>query len=194
MAELIIFSGKLKGQRLILPDREVVVGRDEECHMRIASSLISRKHCALKGSPAGVWVRDLESQNGTYVNDVAITEPFLMRPGDVLRVGAALFQVPRVRPERTSPDQGGLSDDDISTWLAEDEPTATSALPDTTVIKGRQVPGPVPAEPVPEATVAANPPHEPRPAPTLRQPKTVKEQAAEIIRHHWERVRSQQIE
>lgn len=194
MAELIIFSGKLKGQRLILPDREVVVGRDEDCHMRIASSLISRKHCALRGSSSGIWVRDLESQNGTYVNDVAISEPFLMQPGDVLRVGAALFQVPRIRPERTPPDQGGLSDDDISTWLAEDEPTATSALPDTTVIKGRQVPPPKPAEPPPNPAVSAKPAHEPRPAPTLRQPKTVKEQAAEIIRHHWEKVRSQQIE
>lgn len=193
MAELIIFSGKLMGQRLILPDREVVVGRDEDCHMRIASSLISRKHCALRGSSTGIWVRDLESQNGTYVNDVAISEPFLMQPGDVLRVGAALFQVPRVKPERTPPDHGGLSDDDISTWLAEDEPTATSALPDTTVIKGRQASAPIPAEPLHNPT-AAKPIHEPRPAPTLRQPKTVKEQAAEIIRHHWERVRSQQIE
>jgi len=194
MAELIIFSGKLMGQRLILPDREVVVGRDEDCHMRIASSLISRKHCTLKGVAAGVWVRDLESQNGTYVNDVAINEPFLMKPGDVLRVGAALFQVPRSRPERTPPEQGGLSDDDISTWLAEDEPTATSALPDTTVIKGRQAAPAPPATPSPNATLASKPAAEPRPAPTLRQPKTVKEQAAEIIRQHWEKVRSQQIE
>jgi hypothetical protein len=31
MADLIIFSGKMKGQRLILPDREVIVGRDESC-------------------------------------------------------------------------------------------------------------------------------------------------------------------
>ena len=49
MAELIIFSGKLKGRRLILPDqRDVIVGRDEDCQMRIASSLVSRKHCVLR--------------------------------------------------------------------------------------------------------------------------------------------------
>lgn len=195
MAELIIFSGKMKGQRLILPDREVIVGRDEGCHMRIASSLISRKHCSLKGAAHGVWVRDLESQNGTYVNDVAISEPYLMKPGDVLRVGAALFQVPRVRPSQQKDSvHESLSDDEISTWLTEEEQeqTASSAIPDTTVIKGRNQ-----ATPAAEPSVSAAPsapvtPAEVRMIPTIRQlPKTVKEQAAEIIRRHWEIVRSQ---
>ena len=192
MAVLIIYSGKMKGQRLILPDREVVVGRDEDCHMRIASSLISRKHCALKGAPTGVWVRDLESQNGTYVNDVAISEPYLMKPGDVLRVGAALFQVPRLRPVPPKTDNpGALSDDEISTWLTDEEQTESSSIPDTTVIKGRQPPA---TSTVPTASAGATVPDN-RPVPTIRQPpKTVKEQAAEIIRRHWEIVRSQQSE
>ncbi len=224
MAELIIFSGKLKGQRLILPDREVVVGRDEDCQMRIASSLISRKHCSIKGAPEGVWVRDLESQNGTYVNDVAITEPYLMKPGDILRVGAALFQVPRGKSAARKEGER-ISDDKISNWLTEDEQTQSSAVPDTTVIKGRQsiaaapavTGGPstgasaqspetrtippktvsiaavptiaVPTNAVPTGTVPANA------VPTIRQPlKTVKEQAAEIIRRHWEIVRAQPLE
>lgn len=196
MAELIIFSGKMKGQRLILPDREVIVGRDEDCHMRIASSLISRKHCALKAAANGVWVRDLESQNGTYVNDVAINEPYLMKPGDVLRIGAALFQVPRPRPSQMKGSiHEDLSDDEISTWLSEDEDqTKSSAIPDTTVIKGRNA---VPAAPavasIPETPTAAAAP--PRFVPTMRQPpKTVKEQAAEIIKRHWEILKGQQPE
>lgn len=200
MAELIIASGTMKGQRLILPDREVIVGRDEECHMRIASSLISRKHCTLKGTPQGVWVRDLESQNGTYVNDVAISEPYLMKSGDVLRIGASLFQVPRARPIHHDDDSSGFHDDDISTWLSEEAPTESSAsLPDTTVIKGRQAAStPAPAAPVqnesPSAAAVATP-ATPRMVPTIRQPpKSVKEQAAEIIRRHWEIVRGQKPE
>jgi len=201
MAELIIASGTMKGQRLILPEREVIVGRDEECHMRIASSLISRKHCTLKGTPQGVWVRDLESQNGTYVNDVAITEPYLMKPGDVLRIGASLFQVPRVRPpQQNTDDLDGLDDDDISTWLSEEAPTESSAqLPDTTVIKGRQkTAAPEPVAPVHnegQSAAAVATPAPPRMVPTIRQPpKSVKEQAAEIIRRHWEIVRAQKPE
>ena len=198
MAELIIFSGKLKGQKLVLPDREVIVGRDEDCHMRIASSLISRKHCSLRGAPnGGVWVRDLESQNGTYVNDVAITEPYLMKPGDVLRVGAALFQMPRPRPtlpKDKGDASGGLSDDEISTWLADEGQTESSSVPDTTVIKGRQPPVPSTTAPTPSTRTATQPP-EGRTVPTVRQSfKTVKEQAAEIIRRHWEIVRGQQPE
>ena len=197
MAELVIYSGKMKGQRLILPDREVVVGRDEDCHMRIASSLISRKHCTLKGSPSGIWVRDLESQNGTYVNDVAITEPYLMKPGDVLRVGASLFQVPRPRPNLPKQEEG-LSDDDISTWLADEEgQTESSAIPDTTVIKGRNNPAPTPTAPAapPVDAGSASAATGKSTLPTIRQPpKSVKEQAAEIIRRHWEIVRGRPTE
>lgn len=201
MAELIIASGTMKGQRLILPDREVIVGRDEECHMRIASSLISRKHCTLKGTPQGVWVRDLESQNGTYVNDVAISEPYLMKSGDVLRIGASLFQVPRTRPtHHDADDSSGFHDDDISTWLSEEAPTESSAaLPDTTVIKGRQAtaapPPAAPAQSDGHSAAAVATPASPRMVPTIRQPpKSVKEQAAEIIRRHWEIVRGQKPE
>jgi predicted component of type VI protein secretion system len=205
MADLIIFSGKMKGQRLILPDREVVVGRDESCHMRIASSLISRRHCTLKGTLNGVWVRDLDSQNGTYVNDVAINEPYLMKPGDVLRIGAALFQVPRLRPSQQKAANEGLSDDDITSWLTDDEQTQSGAAPDTTVIKGRQSANPAetvsadtllpPDFPATPASPPPAPPVEVKSAPVIRQPpKTVKEQAAEIIRRHWELVRGQQPE
>ncbi|MBS0202350.1 MAG: FHA domain-containing protein [Planctomycetes bacterium] len=193
MAELIIYSGKLKGQRLILPDREVVIGRDEDCHMRIASSLISRKHCTLKAAPDGVWVRDLNSQNGTYVNDVAITDPFLMKPGDILRVGAALFQVPRLRPPSTK-----VSDDNITDWLTDESgaDSDSSVKSDTTIIKGRQ--SAPPAAPATGAVAAPKSPvqiDEARPRPTIRQPpKTVKEQAADIIRKHWEIVRGEKPE
>mgnify|MGYP003330329378 CR=1 FL=1 len=94
MAELIIQSGKLKGKRLVLPAKEMVVGRDESCDLRIASSLVSRKHCVIKNSPEGIVVTDLESQNGTHVNDMPISEPTLLHEGDVLRIGSTVLAVP----------------------------------------------------------------------------------------------------
>jgi hypothetical protein len=117
-----------------------------------------------------------------------------MKPGDVLRIGAALFQVPRVRPSQMKISESeGLSDDEISTWLTEDEGQTNSAsVPDTTVIKGRS-----PAASTPAAPAASVTPSQPdaRLLPTIRQPpKSVKEQAADIIRKHWEIVRGQQSE
>ncbi len=199
MAELIIHAGKLQGKRLVLPEREIVVGRDEDCQMRLTSSLVSRRHCVLDVRPGGIWVRDLASQNGTYVNDVAVTEPLLLRAGDVLRIGAALFQVPESALPSSKPQPktaaGKISDADIADWLTDDDPTHLPKESDTAVILGRAG---IKTE---AATVSTAPPTSgsstvsgssvfraataPRPA-----QRTIKEEAAEIIRKHWEAVRS----
>lgn len=200
MAELIIQSGKLQGKRLVLPDKEVCIGRDDDCHVRLNSTLVSRRHCTLKNSPEGLWIHDLASQNGTYVNDVQVTEPVLLQPGDVLRVGATLFQVPVQKPlagPETGSKGGRISDADIASWLSdvkdEKRPAKTS---DTTIIKHAPAPStqmelaasaapppaPAPAAPAPVAAI-----HDP-----IRRPlRTVKEQAAEIIRRHWVEVRGE---
>lgn len=195
MPELIIQSGKLRGKRLVLPDTEIFIGRDEDCHVRLTSSLISRKHCALEGSLEGLWVRDLGSQNGTLVNDSPITERVLLKAGDVLQVGAVQFQVPVQRPivEPLHVGQGNKdkseapSDADIASWLS-DELEANSVKPsDTTIIKN-------PAPPTTEVEVSAAKPTPPAPTPhesVRRPPRTVKEQAAEIIRRHWAAVRGE---
>ncbi|HEY0981154.1 FHA domain-containing protein, partial [Schlesneria sp.] len=87
MSELVIQSGKLQGKRLVLPSKQMVVGRDDDCDLRIGSALVSRKHCVLKNTPEGILVTDLGSQNGTLVNDAPIKGPTLLREGDVLRIG-----------------------------------------------------------------------------------------------------------
>ncbi len=188
MAELIIQSGKLQGKRLMLPDREVFIGRDEDCHVRLSSSLVSRKHCSLTSTPEGIWVNDLSSQNGTLVNDERVTVPVLLKPGDVLQVGATVFQVPLQMPTATPPGGklGNISDADIAGWLSDDAIPTDSKTADTTVIRHAD-PGttevPIPRTPLPAAKSAE----------TLRRtPRTVKEQAAEIIRRHWEMVRTKQ--
>lgn len=194
MAELIIQSGKLQGKRLVLPDKEVFIGRDEGCHVRLASSLISRKHCSLQNTPDGLVVTDLQSQNGTFVNEAAITEPTLLQPGDTLQVGAILFQVPAQKTvleavlpkssDKLAEKPAGASDADIASWLSDElEKTPANAL-DTTIIKNPAAP--VAAEPTTSVQTAP-------PAPVgdavRRPPRTVKEQAAEIIRRHWAEVR-----
>lgn len=190
MPELIIQSGKLQGKRLMLPDREVFIGRDEDCHVRLSSSQVSRKHCALTGTPEGLWVRDLASQNGTFVNDVQVTAPVLLKPGDVLQVGATTFQVPLQMPTVTTRNggkAGRISDADIASWLSDDALASELKPADTTVIRHAD-PGttevPIPRTPVPAA--------KPAETPLRRPPRTVKEQAAEIIRRHWEMVRAKE--
>ena len=46
---------------------EVIVGRDEDCDIRIASSGVSREHCSIEQDGNDVTVRDLNSSSGVYV-------------------------------------------------------------------------------------------------------------------------------
>lgn len=191
MAELIIHAGKLQGRHLVLPDRELIVGRDEGCHMRLTSSLVSRQHCILDVGPHGVRVRDLGSQNGTYVNDVAITEPLLLRAGDVLRIGAAVFLVPEAdsatpKAKAKKPDKK-ISDADIADWLTDEDSATGPRGSGSTVIHGRvPVATETPAtESTPPAQAAPIPALVTRP-PVVKKPafRTVKEEADEIIQKY----------
>jgi pSer/pThr/pTyr-binding forkhead associated (FHA) protein len=177
MTELVIQSGKHKGKMLVLPDDDVVVGRDENCQIRLATSEVSRQHCLLRLSSEGLVVRDMGSRNGTFVNDVAIAEETLLKPGDVLRVGPLALQVPHKRkrgdnsgathPTLTLPKT--TTDDDIAGWLSGVE-GEQNAVGDTTII---------PREPKTEVpSMVSDLPKQ--------KFKTVADEAKDIIRRHWE--------
>ncbi|MBA4031499.1 MAG: hypothetical protein C0478_11515 [Planctomyces sp.] len=141
MAELLIRSGSSTGQRLSLPPRELVVGRDESADIRLNSALVSRRHCrvspgvVLRPGVETLVVEDLGSQNGTFVNEVAITAATTLEPGDRLRVGAMIFELAGAgsTPTRSSaginsPSSTGFarpaggkapSDADITDWLTQ---------------------------------------------------------------------------
>ena len=189
MADLIIQSGKHKGKRLSIPSKDMVVGRDDDCELRIASSLVSRKHCVLKSSPEGISVTDLASQNGTFVNDIPITEPTLMREGDVLRIGATLLAVPASQKSKMILDSqhNKISDDEIADWLTDSGAGlsgSSSSNPggDTAVIASF---APIPATPTPPPPTTA-----PALKPISTKTLSVKDEAALIIKKHWETVKA----
>ena len=70
---------------------DLVMGRDPGgTGVKIQDPLCSRRHVLLRRLD-GSWVlRDLESKNGTYVNNVKITEKKL-QTGDIVRIGHAEF-------------------------------------------------------------------------------------------------------
>ncbi|MGE5192038.1 MAG: serine/threonine protein kinase [Deltaproteobacteria bacterium] len=71
------------GPAVPLAGNSVVIGRDPDCDVRIASAQVSGKHCELR-SDGSVWrVVDLGSKNGTQVNGATVAERIL-HPGDRL--------------------------------------------------------------------------------------------------------------
>lgn len=67
-----------------------VVGRREDCDLRIPLSDVSRKHCRMILSGEAIKVEDLGSSNGTYVNGERIQQAELT-PGDTVQVGPVIF-------------------------------------------------------------------------------------------------------
>ena len=71
----------------ILPGGEKTIGRAKGVDFVIDAALVSRVHCRLTADPAGqLEVHDLQSTNGTFVNDRRVTTAALS-VGDRLGVG-----------------------------------------------------------------------------------------------------------
>ncbi|MBI5865509.1 MAG: FHA domain-containing protein [Planctomycetes bacterium] len=75
-----------------LADGKTVIGRREDCGLRIPIGDVSRQHCEVEQAGNQLVVRDLGSSNGTYINGKRIAEAKLMA-GDKLAVGPVMFIV-----------------------------------------------------------------------------------------------------
>jgi ABC transport system ATP-binding/permease protein len=75
-----------KGERMVL-------GRDPSCDYPLNYPMISWRHAALERASNGIYVEDLGSRNGTYVNGVRIAGRTLVRPGEEIGLGSFRFQL-----------------------------------------------------------------------------------------------------
>jgi pSer/pThr/pTyr-binding forkhead associated (FHA) protein len=69
-----------------------VIGRREDCDLRIPLGEISRKHCRLIKDGQSLRVEDLGSSNGTYHNGERVQEA-VIQPGDTVQVGSIAFVI-----------------------------------------------------------------------------------------------------
>jgi predicted component of type VI protein secretion system len=69
----------------------LVIGRADECDLRVIDGDVSRRHCRIERMAEGYFVVDLGSRNGTLVDGARITRRAL-RDGDLLRVGNHTIQ------------------------------------------------------------------------------------------------------
>jgi diguanylate cyclase (GGDEF)-like protein len=84
-------SGPTMGARYPLAEAALVVGRGEDCTIQIQDHSVSRRHARIEHDPDGFHVHDLQSTNGTFVNDRPVTDT-LLHDGDYLRVGNCIFR------------------------------------------------------------------------------------------------------
>lgn len=88
--KLIAIAGPLKGTIFLLDEEEISVGRDLSNQLLIDDRSISRMHCRIKLEGDCWRISDLDSHNGTFVNDIPINEHCLAH-GDRVKIGSSLF-------------------------------------------------------------------------------------------------------
>jgi hypothetical protein len=80
--------GRLLGtddrSRLDIRFNRILIGRSTECDLVVPHAPISRRHAHLWREAGRIWVGDLGSANGTFVNGEALVDPFEIFDADVV--------------------------------------------------------------------------------------------------------------
>jgi hypothetical protein len=88
-AYLVALSGESIGQLYPIDAGESIIGRGTQATVKLSDDGISRKHARLLRRGGEVILEDLQSANGTYVNDDQVTGVRLLHDGDKIRLGAS---------------------------------------------------------------------------------------------------------
>jgi diguanylate cyclase (GGDEF)-like protein len=92
---LVIILGRPLGQQFVLDGKNLVMGRQPDCDIWIADESISRAHAEIsKDHNSECSVTDLDSTNGTYLNERRIKpkEQAILKDGDLLKVGNIILK------------------------------------------------------------------------------------------------------
>lgn len=100
---LVLFKKDGTQKPIPLSSNITIIGRRHDCDLRIPITLVSRRHCRLSKNDQTVNIKDLDSQNGTFLNGKRIKSAAI-NPGDYIGIGPLTFvlQVDG-KPEKISP-------------------------------------------------------------------------------------------
>jgi len=135
---------------LEVPMGQFLIGRTPECQLSLDDPLVSRRHALLEIQPDGVFVQDLGSRNGVFINGIRTDSRTRVNEGDVIRIGTqdlAMSGVAEV-PSGPKPSQrhsevtATMQDVRIGDLLTDDGDPLTSVVPRRpTTDPGRRVHG-----------------------------------------------------
>lgn len=89
-AVLVMFRSDGERRSFSIARDMTVVGRREDCDLRIPLGEVSRKHCRLVRDGESLRLEDLGSSNGTFLNGQRVQE-YVLQPGDSIQVGPVVF-------------------------------------------------------------------------------------------------------
>ncbi|RLS39989.1 MAG: FHA domain-containing protein [Planctomycetota bacterium] len=158
-AELRIAAGNRLGSSIPLPQGKFLVGREEDCHLRPNSDLVSRHHCVFTVDDFSVRLRDLGSTNGTFVNGERLKGAVMLKQGDRVLIGKLDFEVVMKEAVAAPPSPGvdtvmiaGSPDSaSVSTQFSMPVVNLTKTIDDSGFVNPAEAAGQAPPAPAPVA-------------------------------------------
>jgi pSer/pThr/pTyr-binding forkhead associated (FHA) protein len=108
--KLISVSSKGVCKSFSLNGPMMTLGRQPECDLQVPLAKISRQHCQLQVNEDKLFVRDMKSANGTYVNGERITHQEL-KPGDFIALADAVKFLVQIDGQPSQIDENALRPD-----------------------------------------------------------------------------------
>jgi len=90
-ASVVIIKGYAQGMVYPIDRDYAVIGREGDVQIPLKDPLVSRQHAVILFRDGNFLIKDLESTNGTQMNDVSIKQADL-RHGDKFRIGDTVLQ------------------------------------------------------------------------------------------------------
>jgi len=92
VAAFVQIYGKDIGKRYPLDRVQTQIGRSPDNAIIVDMDNVSRNHCKVFASAGGHFIEDMGSTNGTFVNDIELTERRKLNNADLVKVGGAIFK------------------------------------------------------------------------------------------------------
>lgn len=96
MYKLVVVGGKLRGQEFILKAGDNILGRDTACEIPFQVDGVSKRHVSISVTEDVVYVQDLGSSNGTFLNGKLIKR-VTAKSGDKIGLPNAILQLVHVK-------------------------------------------------------------------------------------------------
>ena len=90
---LTITQGEQAGESAELAGGVVLIGRSADCQLILEDDYVSTRHARVVAGASGLYIEDLGSTNGTYVNGARITAPTAISLSDSLRIGKTMLKL-----------------------------------------------------------------------------------------------------
>ena len=86
-------------RRLSIHTTPLRIGRRPEHGLCLSCPSVSKEHAEIFRKDGTLWIRDLQSMNGTYVNGLAIRGDTLLHDGDLIQIATLVFRLCRCQAD-----------------------------------------------------------------------------------------------